>query len=64
MNVCIGGERGRCPRPVVWLVRLSTDSEDGYWTPSCGLHLHWASSEATGGEQGRLDLKRVQTDER
>lgn len=60
---CYGGRRGHCTNPPVWAVKQAGDP-DHTATLACGVHLHFAADEITGGEQMDLGLRRIRTDER
>jgi hypothetical protein len=62
---CEGGELTRCHHRATWRARTdTTDIEPPAWTYACGVHLAREASDLTGGEQGRLVVERIVTDER
>jgi hypothetical protein len=62
MPLCEGGESSRCRHVAVWRVYLP--EEPGFKLHACGRHLSWNAGYLTAGEQGRLVLERIVTDER
>jgi hypothetical protein len=54
-----------CPHDAVWKLRtLDEYGGHGPWSYACGIHLHYAGTYELEGEQGRLELVRIVTDDR
>lgn len=65
--ICDGGPKPGtypCKNNAVWKIKRTTDPDlPRMWSHACGRHLHWHAREELGGEQGRLDLVCINTDE-